>query len=103
MTFFAQSPKEDTLPVHRQKKDTTPKTPSSTQEQTAPPLPDQQEFRQHLRDLARSAMRVVLEDVMREELDVLIGVDWGESSPERKGYLLHAITQNLGWHPSAFY
>ena len=28
------------MPVHRQKKDTTPDTPGSTQEQTAPPLPD---------------------------------------------------------------
>jgi hypothetical protein len=27
-----------------------------------------------------------LEDVMREELDALIGVAWGESSPKRKGY-----------------
>jgi putative transposase len=28
----------------------------------------------------------VLEGVMREELDALIGVGWGESSPQRKGY-----------------
>jgi len=83
------------MPVHRQKKDTTPKTPSSTQEQTAPPLPDQREFRQHLRDLARSAMRLVLEDVMREELDALIGVGWGESSPERKGYRNGFYTRDL--------
>ncbi len=83
------------MPVHRQKKDTTPKTPSSTQEQTAPPLPGQQEFRQHLRDLARVAMRVVLEDVMREELDALIGVGWGESSPKRKGYRNGSYTRDL--------
>jgi putative transposase len=83
------------MPVHRRKKNTTPKTPSSTQEQTAPPLPDQQEFRQHLRDLARVAMRVMLEDVMREELDVLIGVGWGESSPERKGYRNGFYTRDL--------
>jgi putative transposase len=31
-------------------------------------------------------MRVVLEGVMREELEALIGVGWGESSPKRKGY-----------------
>ena len=30
------------MPVHRQKKDTTQTPPSSTQEQTAPALPDQQ-------------------------------------------------------------
>src|SRR6266700_3617624 len=74
------------MPVHRQKKDTTPTPPSSTQEQTTPALPDQQTFRLHLRELARGAIRVLLEDVMREELDALIGVGWGESSPKRKGY-----------------
>jgi len=30
------------MPVHRHKKDTTPTSPGSTQEQTIPPLPDQQ-------------------------------------------------------------
>ncbi len=74
------------MPVHRKKKDTTPTPPSSTQEQTSPPLPDQQTFRQYLRDLARGAIRVVLEEVMREELDALIGVGWGECNPKRKGY-----------------
>ena len=56
------------MPVHRQKKDTTPTPSSSTQEQTVPPLPDQQTFQQYLRELARGAIRVVLEAVMREEL-----------------------------------
>ena len=83
------------MPVHRQKKDTTPKTPGSTQEQTAPALPDQQVFHQHLRELARGAIRVVLEGVMREELDALIGVGWGESSPKRKGYRNGFYTRDL--------
>src|SRR5438034_7095533 len=74
------------MPVHRQKKDTTPTPPSSTQEQTTPALPDQQRFQQYLRDLARGAIRVVVEGVMREEPDALIGVGWGECSPKRKGY-----------------
>ena len=74
------------MPVHRQKKDTTTTPPGSTQEQTAPPLPDQQTFQQYLRELARGAIRVVVEDVMREELDALIGVGWGECNPKRKGY-----------------
>jgi transposase-like protein len=37
-----------------------------------------------LRELARDAIRVVLEDVMREELDALIGVGWGESSRQQQ-------------------
>ena len=74
------------MPGHRKKKDTTPTPSSSTQQQTAPPLPNQQTFQQSLRELARGAIRVVLESVMREELDALIGVAWGECSPKRKGY-----------------
>ena len=83
------------MPVHRKKKDTTPTPPRSTQEQTTPALPDQQTFRQYLRELARAAIRVVLEDVMREELDVLIGVGWGECSPKRKGYRNGSYTRDL--------
>lgn len=74
------------MPVHRHKKDTTPTPPSSMQEQSIPPLPEQQTFQQYLRELARGAIRIVLEDVMREELNALIGVGWGECSPKRKGY-----------------
>jgi putative transposase len=82
------------MPVHGKKRTTT-HSPNSTPVQPAPALPDQQQFRQHLRELARSAMRVVLEDVMREELDALIGVGWGESSPERKGYRNGFYTRDL--------
>src|SRR5438132_1741505 len=83
------------MPVHRHKKDTTPTPPRSTQEQTTLPLPDQQTFQQYLRELARGAIRIVLEDVMREELDALIGVGWGESSPKRKGYRNGSYTRDL--------
>jgi putative transposase len=78
--------KEDTLPVHRHKKDTTPTPPGSKQEPTTPELPEQQTFRQYLRALANEAIGVVMEDVMRQELDTVIGVGWGESSPKRKVY-----------------
>jgi len=74
------------MPVHRQKKRTTADATDSSREQPAPGLPEQQQFQQYLRELARSGMRIVLEGVMREELDALIGVGWGESSPQRKGY-----------------
>src|SRR6266496_4839773 len=83
------------MPVHRHKKDTTPTPPSSTQEQTTPALPDQQTFQQYLRELARGAIRVGVEDVMREELDALIGVGWGECSPKRKGYRNGHYTRDL--------
>jgi hypothetical protein len=73
------------MPVHRQKKCTTADSTDSTEGQSAPALPDQQEFHQHLRELARRGMRIVLEAVMREELDALIGVAWGRAIPSAKG------------------
>jgi putative transposase len=83
------------MPVHGKKRTTTPHSADSTEGQSAPDLPDQDEFRQHLRELARGAIRVVLEDVMREELDALIGVSWGESNPKRKGYRNGSYTRDL--------
>ena len=83
------------MPDHRHKKETTPSPAGSTQEQVAPQLPDQQTFQQYLRELARRAIRMVLEGVMREELDALIGVGWGESSPKRKGYRNGSYSRNL--------
>jgi hypothetical protein len=71
------------MPIHRTKKCTTPTTPDSTEGQSVPGLPSQQEFQQYLRALARGAIRIVLEDVMREELDALIGVGWGECSRQQ--------------------
>src|SRR6266487_4504230 len=49
-------------------------------------LPDEQEFRQRMRNLAVSAMRILIEQVMREELEQCLGAAWGEITPERKGY-----------------
>ena len=72
------------MPVYRTQKDTTTHPSSSTPEQPVAPLPDQQTFRQYLRKLARDAIRVAMEDVMREELDAVIGVGWGESSRQQQ-------------------
>src|SRR5260221_13970604 len=69
------------MPIHRQKKLTTADSTGSSGEQPVAELPDQQHFQQYLRELARSAMRVVLEGVMREELDELIGVGFPETRP----------------------
>jgi transposase-like protein len=74
------------MPIHRKKKDTTPNLSGSTPPPPVLPLPDQPTFQQALRELARGAIRTVLESVMREELDALIGVAWGECSPKRNGY-----------------
>jgi putative transposase len=73
------------MPVPKKKRITAEKA-LSTSEPASPLLPEQQAFHQHLRALARIAVRTVLELVMREELDAFIGAAWGECSPKRKGY-----------------
>lgn len=83
------------MPAHSQKKRTISTIQASTAEQLTPVLPEQQEFHTHLRELARSTIRLVLEAVMREELDALIGAAWGECSPKRKGYRNGSYTRDL--------
>jgi len=52
---------------------------------TAESLPGVEEFRERIRAQARQGLRVLLEEVLEEEMAELIGCGWGESSPERKG------------------
>ena len=82
------------MPVPKKKR-ITPEKALSTSEPSSPLLPEQQEFHQHLRALAQSAVRTVLELVMREELDAFIGAAWGECSQERRGYLNGTYTRDL--------
>ena len=81
------------MPVPKKKR-ITGENGLSTSEPSSP-LPEQQEFHQHLRVLAQSAVRTVLELVMREELDAFIGAAWGECSPKRKGYRNGSYTRDL--------
>ena len=67
----------------------------STTSTTDPVAVEQQSFHDHLRALTRSAVRVVIEEVMREELTQFLGASWGESTPERKGYRNGSYTRDL--------
>ncbi len=82
------------MPVPKQKRTTSTPNPS-TSESSSPVLPQQQEFHQHLRTLAQSAVRIVIEEVMREELEQFIGAAWGECSPKRKEYRNGHYTRDL--------
>jgi putative transposase len=82
------------MPVAKNKRITAEST-LSHPEASSLPLPEQQEFHQHLRALAQCAVRTVLELVMREELDAFIGAEWGECSPKRKGYRNGTYTRDL--------
>ena len=59
------------MPVPKKKR-ITPEKALSTSEPSSPVLPEQQAFQQHLRALAQSAVRTVIELVMREELAAFI-------------------------------
>jgi putative transposase len=82
------------MPVPKNKP-TTPTPVDSTAETSAPILPEQEDFRQHLRRLAVSAVQVLLEQVMREELEQCIGASWGECTPTRRGYRNGSYTRDL--------
>ena len=82
------------MPVSKKKRITSPLTPSKP-ESSSPELPEQHEFHQHLRRLAQSAVRAVIETVMRQELDAFIGAAWGACSPTRKGYRNGTYTRDL--------
>ncbi len=82
------------MPASKKKRITAENAPATSQP-SSPMLPEQQEFHQHLRALAQSAVRTVLELVMREELDAFIGAAWGECSSKRKGYRNGTYSRDL--------
>ena len=67
----------------------------STAESSSPLVPEQEEFRQYLRRLAVSTVQVLLEQVMREELEQCLGASWGECTPTRRGYRNGSYTRDL--------
>ena len=83
------------MPVTSKKKRTTSTPDPSTSDPSSPVFPEQQVFHHYLRTLAQSAVRTVLETVMREELDQFVAAAWGESSPKRKGYRNGHYTRDL--------
>lgn len=68
---------------------------ASTSEGATPVLPEPEEFRQHLRRLAISAVQILIEQVMLEELEECIGASWGECTPTRRGYRNGFYTRDL--------
>ena len=67
----------------------------STSECASNTIPEQEEFRQHLRRLAVSDVQVLIEQVMREELEQCIGASWGECTPTRRGYRNGSYSRDL--------
>ena len=82
------------MPVHKKKHITSDSNPA-TMASSSPGLPEQQEFHQHLRELIRGATRVVMEEIMQEELSHFLQAEWGESTPTRKGYRNGSYARDL--------
>jgi putative transposase len=82
------------MPVSKTNR-TTEGASSSTPKSSSAALPEQEEFRQYLRRLAVSAVQVLIEQVMREELEQCIGASWGECTPTRRGYRNGSYTRDL--------
>lgn len=82
------------MPVDK-KKHTTPEPKHQTSESSAPSMPAPEEFHKYLRAQIRHATRLVMEEVMREELEQFVGAAWGEATPERKGYRNGFYTRDL--------
>jgi putative transposase len=80
------------MPVSN-KKLTTPQQDGPLPAQT---LPGQAEFHRHLKEQARLGLRVLLERVMQEELQALLGAAWGEHTEQRRGYRNGYYTRDLG-------
>jgi putative transposase len=83
--------------MHAHKKEhITPKeSQPKTSESSVPHLPAPEEFHQYLRTQIRDATRVVMEAIMREELEQFVGAAWGECTPERRGYRNGFYTRDL--------
>jgi putative transposase len=82
------------MPVSKRKPTTSASEVSTSESPSAVP-PEQEDFRQYLRDLAVSAVQVLIEQVMREELEQCIGASWGEITPNRRGYRNGSYTRDL--------
>ena len=81
------------MPVPKKRNTSVPE--ATKVEASGQKVPDEREFRHSMRNLAVSAMRVLIEEVMREELEQCLGAAWGECTPERKGYRNGSYTRDL--------
>src|SRR5947209_5272118 len=79
----------------RKKKDTTPQSNGATSNGVPPHQPMAENFHQYLRTEIRHATRMVMEEIMSEELSSFLGAKWGECTPESKGYRNEFYTRDL--------
>lgn len=82
------------MPVNKKQHTTSSPNPTVTESSSSQEVVKPR-FHEHLRAQIRGAVQVVMEEMMREELSLFLGAQWGESSPERKGYRNGSYTRDL--------
>ncbi len=82
------------MPANKKQDTTSTLNPTASKSSSSQELV-QQAFHQHLREQIRSAVQVVMEEIMCEELTQFLGVEYGESSPARKGYRNGSYARDL--------
>ncbi len=82
------------MPVHK-KQDTTPHNKAVSQAPLEAVVPGPESFHAYLREEIRQATRLVMEEIMGEELTQFVGAKWGEITPDRKGYRNGFYTRDL--------
>ncbi|MBF6607055.1 MAG: IS256 family transposase [Chloroflexi bacterium] len=82
------------MPAHK-KKTTTSTSPEATSTVSSVEPLTPETFHQYLRAEIRDATRLVMEDIMCEELSGFLGAKWGECTAERKGYRNGFYTRDL--------
>jgi putative transposase len=75
------------MPVNKKQNTTPPLAEEAAQKtEAAPVMFSPETFHEHLRGEIRQATRLVMEEIMQEELTQFVGAKWGEITPNRRGY-----------------
>jgi putative transposase len=82
------------MPAH-EKQDTTQHNPGVSSVSSEPVVLGPESFQSYLREEIRRATRLVMEEIRREELTLFVGANWGEITPDRKGYRNGFYTRDL--------
>jgi putative transposase len=83
------------MPGHK-KEHPTPETKPQTSKSSTPHLPTSEEFHQSLRAQIREVARVVMEEVMQEELGRFVGAAWGEHTGRARLWCKRSTESKLG-------
>ena len=70
--------KQNTTPQHAEE--------AARKTEVAPVMLSPETFQEYLRGEIRQATRMVMEEIMQEELTQFVGAKWGEITPNRRGY-----------------